>query len=99
MSEIRFKTNNRPLTDEDIQYVVERVEGIVCGTGQVTEKTTGSRWAFGTANDWWFDFDPQTQEFSLKHRYVAGASERMQALRTAIIFVMSLEPYNQKAAT
>jgi hypothetical protein len=98
MSEIRFKVSHEPLDEAEINYVVNRIEAIVCGTGEVIEKTSGSHWGLGTSNDWFLDFNTQTQEFGLSHRYVAGASERMQALRTAIIFVMALEPYNPKAA-
>ncbi|MCX6745196.1 MAG: hypothetical protein NTX82_06780 [Candidatus Parcubacteria bacterium] len=97
MVEIRFKVSHQPLSEEDIDYVVKRVESIVCGTGNIVQKTSGSYWGLGTGNDWWLNFNPKTQEFGLSYRYDTAPSERMQALRTTIIFVMSLQPFNQKA--
>jgi len=104
MQEIRFYAGNhlREQADDKDAWdmeVVERVEQIVCGTGQITEKDTGYRWNLGITNDWKMDRDPQTGEFIVAYRYGMGPNlPNMEAVRTTIIFVMGLEPFQKKQA-
>ncbi|MFC1598821.1 hypothetical protein ACFL2U_02330 [Patescibacteria group bacterium] len=104
MQEIRFKVNDHERKkaknkDEWDLEIVERVEQIVCGTGTVMEKDSGYRWNLGETNDWKMDRDSQTGEFIVAYRYGMGPNlPNMEAVRATIIFVMGLEPFQQKAA-
>jgi hypothetical protein len=104
MQEIRFNAGNHlreQVTDKDAwdMEIVKRVEQIVCGTGTITEKDSGYRWNIGETNDWKMDRDPKTGEFIVAYRYGMGPNlSNMEAVRTTIIFVMALEPFNKQQA-
>ena len=92
-NEIRLKINPKHTGIEDLEYHVERIAHIVIGTREYCEQMGGYRWMLGTANDWWMDFDEATKELILAYRYGHGRRAEMQALRTAIVWLLGLEKF------
>ena len=94
MSEIRFKGKPGWYPNE-VEKVVNRVARIVCGTPMVFKKENGYRWQLDGSNNWWMDFDENTEEFILAYRYGSGGNGvYFQNLQKVIPWLLGCQGFN-----